>query len=127
MLKIKGDVKVEGNEAEYVGMGSYGYVFDQPITGDKTITVETKTGDKASYTLSPVPAIEIISINGDSTFPIIDLKTKNIAEFDYEFSNKNDDFFDELPSEIQDKLLKSIKQADNGELIPFDEVMKELV
>jgi multimeric flavodoxin WrbA len=27
-----------------------------------------------------------------STFPIIDLKTKNIGEFDYEFNNSDDDF-----------------------------------
>ncbi len=26
------------------------------------------------------------------SYPVIDLKTKNIAEFDYEFKNKNDDF-----------------------------------
>ncbi len=73
MLQVKGDVKCEGDEMEYVSLGSYMYVFDEPIKGDKTITIETETGDKASYTLSPVPEIEILSINGDPTFPIVDL------------------------------------------------------
>jgi len=73
MFKVSGDVKIDGQESDYVGLGSYGYVFDKPVTGDKTITVQTETGDKASYTLSPVPEIEIISINGDSLFPIVDL------------------------------------------------------
>lgn len=74
MFKINGDVKVDEKELEYVGLGSYGYLFDAPISADKTITIETETGDKATYTLSPVPEIQILSINGDSTFPIIDLK-----------------------------------------------------
>ncbi len=73
MLKVTGDVQCEGKEMEYLNMGSYGYIFDQPINGSKTITIKTATGDQASYTLSPVPEIEIISINGDNTFPIIDL------------------------------------------------------
>jgi len=36
---------------------------------------------------------KIASFVGEKTnFPIIDLKTKRIAEFDYEFKNRNDDF-----------------------------------
>ncbi|PWJ43680.1 flavodoxin family protein [Sediminitomix flava] len=31
-------------------------------------------------------------INGQTDFDIVDLKTKNIAEFDYEFKNQEDDF-----------------------------------
>lgn len=36
---------------------------------------------------------KIVSFIGDKTnYPIIDLKTKNISGFDYEFKNRNDDF-----------------------------------
>ncbi len=32
-------------------------------------------------------------ISDETNYPIIDLKTKNIGPFDYEFKNANDDFF----------------------------------
>lgn len=47
-------------------------------------------------------------VNNKTNFPIVDLKTKNIGEFDYEFKNSNDDF---LP------LMKDI--VTNYELIIF--------
>jgi multimeric flavodoxin WrbA len=31
-------------------------------------------------------------VNEKTDYPIVDLKTKNITEFDYEFKNRNDDF-----------------------------------
>lgn len=74
MLKIEGEVQCEKEEMEYVGMGSYGKLFDTPLSSSKTINITTVTGDKASFTLEPVPEIEIISINGDEIFPILDLK-----------------------------------------------------
>jgi hypothetical protein len=74
MLKVEGEVKCDEDEMEYVGLGSYAKVFDEPLSSDKTINVTTVTGDKASFTLTPVPGIEIISINGETILPIIDLK-----------------------------------------------------
>lgn len=38
-------------------------------------------------------------VSGKTGFPIVDLKSKNIGEFDYEFNNQNDDFIP-LISEI---------------------------
>lgn len=73
MLQIKGDVNYIDEPMEYVGMGSYMHVFDKPVDGPRSINVTTETGDKAAYTLFPVPTIEIIEVNGDATFPIIDL------------------------------------------------------
>jgi multimeric flavodoxin WrbA len=36
---------------------------------------------------------KMVSYVGEKTgYPIIDLKTKNISDFDYEFKNRNDDF-----------------------------------
>ena len=74
MLKVDGTVNCGDSEMEYVGLGSYGVLFEEPLSTSKTITISTSTGDKASYTLQPIPEIEIISINGDNTLPIIDLK-----------------------------------------------------
>lgn len=74
MLKIEGNVQCEKKEMEYIAMGSYGTLFDAPINSSKTINITTQSGDKASFTLEPVPEIKIISINGDEIFPILDLK-----------------------------------------------------
>ncbi len=73
MMKIKGDVKHEDTPLEYVGLGSYMHVFEKPVDGPRSINVTTETGDKATYILFPVPTIEIIEVNGDATFPIVDL------------------------------------------------------
>lgn len=72
MLKITGEISCEAAEMEYLGLGSYATLFDEPITTNKTIRVKTTTSE-GRYTLEPVPEIEIISINGDETFPILDL------------------------------------------------------
>ena len=73
MLQIKGDVNYEDTPLEYVGLGSYMHIFEKPVDGPRTINVTTETGQKASYTLFPVPNIEILEVNGDATFPIVDL------------------------------------------------------
>lgn len=73
MMQIKGDVNYSDIPMEYVGLGSYMHVFDKPVDGPRSINVTTETGQQASYTLFPVPTIEIIEINGDATFPIVDL------------------------------------------------------
>lgn len=74
MYKIEGEVSVDGTQAEYPGLGSYMYNFDKPVDGPKTMKVKTESGQEASFTIEPLPTIEILSINGDNTFPIIDLK-----------------------------------------------------
>lgn len=73
MLNILGEVTCDGNEMEYVGLGSYMYRFNEPVTKPKTIKIVTETGDEAFFNIMPVPEIEIISVNGDVTQPIIDL------------------------------------------------------
>lgn len=73
LMQIKGDVNYIDEPMEYVGLGSYMHVFDKPVDGPRSINVSTESGQKAAYTLFPVPTIEIIEVNGDATFPIVDL------------------------------------------------------
>jgi hypothetical protein len=40
------------------------------------------------------------------------------------YSNKEEDFFDQLPFEVQELLLKSQEQAYNGNTSPHEDVMK---
>lgn len=73
MNKIDGTVTCNGQPMEYIGLGSYMAEVpraDQP----QTIIVTTTNGGKATYTMQPRPAIDIVSVNGDQLFPIIDLK-----------------------------------------------------
>lgn len=73
MYKVGEDVKAGGQTMDYVGLGSYGYLFDKPIEGNQLVEVTTETGDHASFEIEPIPEIEILEINGDPTMPIIDL------------------------------------------------------
>lgn len=57
------------------------------------------------------------------------LKTKDVSlleKIEELFNNKEDDVFNELPKHLHDKFNKSLEESKNGEVIPFDEVMKEI-
>jgi len=73
MLKIDGEVSCDGKQMEYVGLGSYMMRFDEPVLEAKTIKITTETGEEAHFNIKPLQEIEIISVNGDITLPIIDL------------------------------------------------------
>jgi hypothetical protein len=73
MLALLGKVTANGEPMEYVGLGSYGKVFDIPPTGPVKIEIITETGDKASFMYKAIPAIEFISVNGESSLPVLDM------------------------------------------------------
>lgn len=73
MFKVDGTVTCEGQEMEYIGLGTYLFVYRTPFTTAKTINIKTSSGDEASFTLKPIPKIEILSINGERSLPIIDI------------------------------------------------------
>ena len=72
---------------------------------------------------------EYIQLRDDLLKKLLDTKDLNILEQIkdvFKRNNGEEDFFDELPKEIQNRILKSIEQADNGELIPYEDMMREL-
>ncbi|HET8830052.1 MAG TPA: hypothetical protein VFM79_11960 [Pelobium sp.] len=73
MFKIDGSVTCEGKEMDYVGLGSYLTVFRTAFNTPKNIKVKTVSGDEASFSLKPIPKVEIIAINGQTSLPILDL------------------------------------------------------
>lgn len=73
MLKIDGEVTCDGKPMEYVGLGSYTMRFDAPVTSPKIISITTVTGQTGQFSLAPISEIEILSVNGDPTLPIVDL------------------------------------------------------
>lgn len=88
MIEIEGEVTCNGQPMEYVGLGSYAYRFEEPLSGPTILNIKTSSGQEAQFTLKPIAEIEIISINDDPTIPIIDLtedlkiKFTNPAEYD---------------------------------------------
>ncbi len=73
LLQIKGDVTCNGQEMEYVGMGSYLMRSATPFETDPVIEIKTKMGDQAKMVLHPISAVELISVNGQSSLPVLDL------------------------------------------------------
>lgn len=73
MYKIDGTITCDGEEMEYLSLGSYMKVFRTPFVIPKEIKIETVTGDVASFSLKPVSQVEIVSVNGENSMPILDL------------------------------------------------------
>jgi len=82
LLNLKdGEVLCDGKPMEYVGLGSYLMMFPEPFTEPKKLEIKAANGDQASFIVKPIPEIEIVSINGDRTLPIIDLDEDVTVEY----------------------------------------------
>ena len=73
LLELQGEVTIDGEQLEYFGLGSYGRHYLYPPTAPVVLKIKTELGDEASFTFNPIQDIEIISVNGESALPIIDL------------------------------------------------------
>lgn len=73
MFKIDGTVTCDDKEMEYVGLGSYLTVFRTTFNSPKKLKIKTVSGDEASFVLTPTAKVEIISVNGETSLPILDL------------------------------------------------------
>jgi hypothetical protein len=73
LYKIKGDVLLNGQPMEYVGVGSYLARSSEPYAQNPKIEVKTETGDQASFVLAPIPAIKLLKVNGEESLPVVDV------------------------------------------------------
>jgi hypothetical protein len=73
MLNIDGTITSDGKPLTSTGLGFYMMELDKSDLGPKTINVETKSGDKATFTVKSVPSIKIISVNGAPADAPVDL------------------------------------------------------
>lgn len=74
MLELDGgEVLCEGEAMEYVGLGTYIKTFKNPPIKPLNLIIKSMSGDEASFTLVDLPGVEIISINGEASLPILDL------------------------------------------------------
>lgn len=73
MLELQGDVTVEGEPMEYVGLGSYAKSFGYPLMHPVVVRINTESGDQASFTYHPIPKIEFVTVNGETSLPVLDM------------------------------------------------------
>lgn len=74
LLELKnGTVQVNGETSTYHGLGSYGYYFDEIPDKPVDMQVQAENGDQANLRFYPTQAIEIISVNGETALPVLDL------------------------------------------------------
>ncbi len=73
MFKVDGTVTCDGVDMEYVGLGSYVSAFSIPTATAKTVHIKTVSGDEATFLLKPISKVQIVSVNGESSSPILDL------------------------------------------------------
>ena len=82
MYKLLGEVTLDGEPLEYMGLGSYAAHFTEPITTPKTIEIKSETGQEASITLTPIAGVKILSVNGDVSLPVLDLDEDIVLEYE---------------------------------------------
>ncbi len=81
MYEVQGEVYADGKPMEYVGLGSFGTSFALQKIAPVEVQIRTAAGDEAYFTLSPIPGIDIVSINGETSLPVIDLGENLILEY----------------------------------------------
>lgn len=74
MLELEGEVLCEGEPMEYVGLGSYVHNFGGPAWYPVRIDITSKNGDQASFMYNPIPEIEFVSVNGETSLPVLDME-----------------------------------------------------
>ena len=73
MLNIDGTITSDGKDLTSTGLGFYMLELEPGDLSPKTVNVETITGDKATFTINPVPSVKIISVNGSGANASVDL------------------------------------------------------
>jgi len=81
LLNLKGEVLCNGEPMDYIGLGSYLTILPDRVQEPVRIEIKAENGDQASFLITPVSEIEILSVNDDMILPIIDLNEDMIIEY----------------------------------------------
>lgn len=80
--KIEGDVTIDGKPAEYASVGLY-VAFSSDNSKPKTVSVTSKNGQTASFTLNPPKqSVNLVSVNGQKDNVSVDLTKEVVLELD---------------------------------------------
>lgn len=68
-----GEVTCEGEPMEYVGLGSYVKRFDLPPANSVEVNIKAANGDEATFNYPTIQPIEFVTVNGETSLPVLDL------------------------------------------------------
>ena len=84
VIALDGTVTVDGQEATSYGGGAYFVRFPAGDNSPKTVTLTSSNGETTNFEISPLPSINITSVNGNSESATIDLNSDLEIELDYD-------------------------------------------
>ncbi len=88
-LTVDGTVSIDGELVPHVKNGFYGKWIDKDDFSPKRVVIQTKTGQKAEFTVAPPEPIKIISVNGKSNRAEINVEKELVLELESPNTNKN--------------------------------------
>ena len=81
MYEVAGNLSAEGQDMDYVGLGSFGTKFPIAKVTPVELQINTEGGDQANFILNPIPGVDIISVNEETSLPILDLSEDLVLEY----------------------------------------------
>ncbi|MES2963881.1 MAG: hypothetical protein V4760_08320 [Bdellovibrionota bacterium] len=77
-IEVDGTVTVDGEPAQYMGLGVYSKVFSGGATAAKTVRISTSSGQVAEFQVAPPKPLKLVSVNGAKSDAAIDM-TKDLT------------------------------------------------
>lgn len=81
-FQIDGTVSIDGTVVQHIANGIYGKWIDKNDTSPKKVTIETVSGQKAEFTVSPPPPIKVVSVNGAKENAEVSIEKKLTLEME---------------------------------------------
>ena len=81
LIELDGTVAIDGEPMDYMGLGSYAKSFSGKDAQPHKITVTTKAGQVAEYTVQPPQSAELTKVNGADGDAKVDLSKDMTLEF----------------------------------------------
>ncbi len=100
MLKVDGQVIIDGEEVPHLKNGFYGKWLDADDTSPKKVVIRTTSGQEVSFTVSPPPPIKIKSINGSRENAMVDISKPLDIEMESAGAGKDTEFSIALLSNV---------------------------
>ncbi|RMH65597.1 MAG: hypothetical protein D6677_02145 [Calditrichaeota bacterium] len=100
MLKVDGQVMIDGEVVPHLKNGFYGKWLDPDDVSPKKVVIRTSTGQEASFTVTPPPPIKIKKVNGTAENPVIDISKPLRLELEADQAGRQTEFSVALLSDV---------------------------
>ncbi len=89
MYEVEGEFFADGQQLENLGLGAFGTSFYVPKYSPVDLQFKTASGDEAYFSIPQIPGIDIISVNGETSLPILDLAEDIVLEYNNPEGSEN--------------------------------------